>query len=127
MTRKENEELRRQRWMFLYDDRLISTVFPNVERIEIEYEIEHKSIFGNNKRRDSTAYIPNSKANFFFECLNDECTSFYFDLKNIIYTMVRECNKFVEGSLNCEGSEAPDHMYQRCTGTLTYRISIEYK
>ena len=127
MTRKQNEELRSQRWLFLYDERLVSSVFPNVEKIEIDYEVEHISIFGNKKENNTCTYSPKSKANFIFECLNGECTSFYFNLKNVIYTMVRECEKFVEGSLNCEGSEAPDHIYQKCTGILTYKISLEYK
>ncbi len=93
----------------------------------IEYEVIHKSIFGVLNENKIITLSPNSKANFIFECLNGECTSFYFDLKNVIYTMARECEKFVEGSLNCEGSEAPDHIYQKCTGILTYKISIEYK
>lgn len=127
MTRKQNEELRSQRWLFLYDERLVSSVFPNVEKIVIEYEIEHKSIFGDSKKTESTTYSPNSKANFIFECLNGECTSFYFDLKNVISTMVCEKLSTSEGTLDCKGSEAPDHLYQSCSGTLTYKISIEYK
>ena len=127
MTRKQNEERRRQNWLNLYDERLVSVVFPNVEKIVIEYEVIHKSIFGVLNENKITTLSPNSQANFIIECLNGECTSGYFDLKNVISTMVCEKLSTSEGKLDCKGSEAPDHLYQRCSGTLTYKISIGYK
>ena len=127
MTRKQNEERRRQNWLNLYDVRTISAVFPNIEKIVIEYEVIHKSVFGNQKETHTLTYSSNSQANFIIECLNGECTSGYFDLKNVISTMVCEKLSTFEGTLNCTGSEAPDHIYQRCSGNLSYNISIEYK
>ena len=113
--------------MNLYDERLVSVVFPNVEKIVIAYEVIHKSVFGNQKETHTSTYSPNSQANFIIECLNGECTSGYFDLKNVISTMDREKISISEGKLDCKGSEAPDHIRQSCSGTLTYKISIEYK
>jgi hypothetical protein len=127
MTRKQNEERRRQNWLNLYDERLVSVVFPNVEKIVIEYEVIHKSVFGNQKETHTSTYSPNLQAHFIVKCLNGECTSGYFDLKNVISTMEREKISISEGTLDCKGSEAPDHLYQRCSGTLNYKISIGYK
>lgn len=127
MTRKQNEERRRQNWLNLYDERLVSAVFPNVEKLVIEYDITHTSIFGVLNENKITTLSPNSQANFIIECLNGECTFGYFDLKNVISKMVRERLSTSEGSLDCKGSEAPDHLYQSCSGILTYKISIEYK
>lgn len=127
MTRKQNEERRRQNWLSLYDERLVSAVFPEIEKIVIEYEVIHKSVFGNQKETHTSTYSPNLQANFIIECLNGECTSGYFDLKNVISTMVCENLSTSEGTLDCKGSEAPDHPYQSCSGTLIYKINITYK
>lgn len=101
MTRKQNEERRRQNWLNLYDERLVSAVFPNIEKMVIEYEVIHKSVFGNQKRTHTSTYSPNSRANFIIECLNGECTSGYFDLKNVISTIVCKKLSTLEGRLNC--------------------------
>lgn len=93
----------------------------------IEYEVIHKSILGDPNQPNTLTYSPNSQANFIIECLNGECTSGYFDLKNVISTMVCKKLSISEGTLDCKGSEAPDHLYQSCFGTLTYKISIAYK
>ena len=127
MTRKQNEERRRRNWLNLYDERLVSAVFPNIENIVIEYEVIHKSIFGVLNENKIITLSPNSQANFIIKCLNGECTSGYFDLKNVISTMACEKLSTSEGTLDCKGSEAPDHLYQSCSGTLTYKISIAYK
>lgn len=126
MTRKQNEERRRQNWLNLYDVRTISAVFPNIEKIVIEYEVIHKSVFGNQKETHTLTYSSNSQANFIIECLNDECTSGYFDLKNVISTMACEKLSTSEGILDCKGSEAPDHIRQSCSGTLTYNVNVAY-
>lgn len=31
-----------------------------------------------------------------------------------------------EGILVCKGSEAPDHISQSCSGTLTYNVNVAY-
>lgn len=127
MTKKQNEERRRLHWLNLYDERPVFAVFPNIEKIVIAYEIIHKSVFGNQKETHTLTYSPNSQADFIIECLNGECTSGYFDLKNVISTMICKKLSISEGTLDCKGSEAPDHLYQSCSGTLTYKISIAYK
>lgn len=92
----------------------------------IEYEVIHKSIFGDSKQPNTLTYSPNSQANFIIKCLNGECTSGYFDLKNVISTMDREKISISEGTLDCKGSEAPDHISQSCSGTLTYNVNVAY-
>lgn len=60
MTKKQNEERRRLHWLNLYDERSVSAVFPNIEKIVIAYEIIHKSVFGNQKETHTLTYSPNS-------------------------------------------------------------------
>lgn len=59
--------------------------------------------------------------------LNRECTCGYFDLKDDVWNMVRGKEIERTGTIDCKGSEAPDHMYQSCGGSLEYKITIAYK
>lgn len=127
MTEKQNEQQRLQNKMSHYDHRLISSVFPTVDKIEIEYEVEHRSAFGESREERVSTHMPGMIAIFLIDCLNRECTSGIFDLKSDIYSMVRESKSVFEGEQKCSGSEAPDHMYQSCSGHLKYKITIEYK
>lgn len=127
MTERQNEQQRLQNKMSRYDHRLISSVFPTVDKIEIKYEVEHRSAFGERREEHVSIHMPDMIATFLIDCLNRECTSGIFDLKSNIYSMVRESKSILEGEQKCSGSEAPDHMYQNCSGYLKYKITIEYK
>lgn len=127
MTERQNEQQRLQNKMSRYDHRLISSVFPTVVKIVIEYEVEHRSAFGESREKHVSTHTPDMIATFLIDCLNRECTSGIFDLKSDIYSMVRESKSILEGEQKCSGSEAPDHMYQSCSGHLKYKIIIEYK
>lgn len=127
LTEAQNEKRRQQNWLNHYDRRQISEVYPDVNKIVIEYEVEHRSVFGEvNEKHISTQY-PDFESTFIIECLNRECTSGIFDLKDDIYSMVREKISDYEGEQRCTGSEAPDHMYQSCSGKVKYKIHIDYK
>lgn len=49
MTEQQNEDQKRKCRMAVYDQRRISEVFPDVEQIQIAYEVEHRSAFGISK------------------------------------------------------------------------------
>ena len=63
---------------------------------------------------------------FVLDCLNVECSSAGFDLKNEIYSMYRDHLTKKSGEMRCDGQEAPDHPEQRCSGSLLFTIIITY-
>lgn len=127
VTDRENEEQKRRTRCLLLDGRLISEVYPEVKQIVVEYAVEHRSAFGIGKNTRTETWAPSHKCVFEVDCLNRECTCGYFNLKEEVRSMI--CGKETErtGNTNCKGSEAPDHLYQSCGGSLKYKITIHYK
>lgn len=128
ITSAWNERRKQEHYVFLYSDaRKIEKVFPTIDRIDISYINEHKCIFGNTEKEDTLTFTPQSEDIFVIDCLNPECTSFGYDLKNEIHTMISDHKTEFIGERNCEGQEAHDHPEQRCGGSLKYKIRIIYK
>ena len=50
-----------------------------------------------------------------------------YELEDKIRNMIYCCESYKEGNISCSGSEAPDHLYQRCGSSLHYSIQITYK
>ena len=126
MTDQENKEQKDKTKNALLSNKLISEVMPSVKEIKIEYTVEHNSAFGRNEVENTIIRTPQSKDNFFIDCPNRECTSIGFDLKNEIRRIVSEHKVEENGTLLCSGSEAPDHLYQRCGSILKYKVIVEY-
>lgn len=126
MTAKENEERKLKLRYNSQDHRLIKEIFPAIEQIEINYTMVHRSAFGINNYNAKATYTPSHPNIFEIDCINKECTKGYFDLTAEVSYMYRY--KLAESSktICCEGSEAPDHMYQSCGTTLNYKINISY-
>lgn len=121
---KMKQEQRRLRYM---DTRCKDEVFPNIAKIEITYKLHHGSEFGNQDKEGTWMVNLQSQMDFSIECLNRECSSSGFDLKNEIYSMYRDRLSEKSGEMKCEGQEAPDHPEQSCDGHLSYMIKISYK
>ena len=105
----------------------VEELFPDIEQIMISYHLYHGSAFGIQNEDRVRTIKPDNLAVFVINCLNKECTSFGFDLRNDIYAMQREHLTVKSGEIRCEGQEAPDHPEQSCDGKLTYTIKIIYK
>ena len=128
MTRAKLEKLKQeQRRMRYLDTRKICDVFPNIEKIEITYHLHHGSVFGNQDKEGIWNVNLQSQMCFVLDCLNRECSSAGFDLKNEIYDMRRDNLTEKSDEMHCDGQEAPDHPEQSCDGTLKYTIKITYK
>lgn len=128
MTEKQLEALKREQMRLRYmDTRRIGEVFPDIESIEIEYHLQHISVFG--KQEEDKIWNVNLQGQmcFFIDCLNHECSSAGYDLKNEIYSMYSNHQTEVSREMKCDGQEAPDHPEQRCGGSLKYTIKITYK
>lgn len=126
-TDEENEEQKRRLRYTLQDRRSICEVHPNVEKIVIEYHVEHRSAFGINEDSCQVIYEQHQFNVFEVDCLNRECTCGYFNLKDVVWNMIQDKKTTCSGKISCKGSEAPDHLYQSCGGSLEYCISITYK
>lgn len=127
MTEQENERQKSKRLSWYYSQlHKISDYYPTVASIIINYHQIYKSAFGTKEKENVLNYVATSRDVFLIECLNKECTSIGFNVEHIISDMVthKETNK--KGKLDCEGSEAPDHLYQSCGSSLWYNITIEY-
>lgn len=128
MSEAQYEKLKREQACIRYmDTRTKEEVFPDIEKIEIIYHLHHGSAFGNQERDWTWNVNMQSQIDFVIECLNRECTSIGFDLKNEIYDMYKERKTEKTGTKHCDGQEAPDHPEQRCDGTIKYMIKISYK
>ena len=95
--------------------------------IEIHYQLQHNSAFGSLDKEGTRNVNLQSQMCFVFDCLNRECTSAGFDLKDEIYSMRRNHQTEKSGEMRCEGQEAPDHPEQSCDSVLKYSIRISYK
>ena len=128
MTDAQFEKLKREQTRMRYmDTRKVEELFPDVESIIITYHLHHGSAFGSQDKEGIWTVNMKFQMSFVLECLNRECTSSGFDLKNEIYTMHRGRQTEKSGIMYCEGQEAPDHPEQSCDGTLEYSININYK
>ena len=127
MTDRENEEQKCRTRYALQDNRQIKDVHPEVASIAITYTVEHRSAFGIARDERTMTLLSDHTNNYEVDCLNRECTTGYFDLKSEVWDMIRSKATERIGSMRCKGSEAPDHMYQSCGGTLEYTIRISYK
>lgn len=128
MTKAQFDKLKQeQRRAHYYDSRRIEEVFPDIEKIEITYHLHHGSAFGSQDKEWTWNVNLQSQMSFVIDCLNIECTSSGFDLRNEIYFMQRDHLTEKAGEMHCDGQEAPDHPEQRCDGKLKYVIKITYK
>ena len=128
MTEQENERRKSEQRSWFYSQlHAISDYYPTVVSITISYHQVYNSAFGTTDDKGVLHYDASSRDNFLIECLNRECTCIGYNLKDIIFDMVACKETTKKGKLDCEGSEAPDHMYQRCGSKLCYEITIKYK
>lgn len=128
MTEAQLEKLKHEQMRMRYmDTRHIQEVFPDIENIEIHYQLHHGSAFGSQDKDGIWKVNMQSQMDFVMECLNRECSSTGFDLKDVIYSMRQSRLTETSGLMNCQGQEAPDHPEQTCEGWLKYTIKIQYK
>lgn len=128
MTETQYEKMKREQQRLRYmDTRRIEAVFPDIASIEIHFHLHHSSAFGSRDEDRTWNVNLRSQMCFVIDCLNRECTSAGFDLKNEIYAMHRNHLTEKYGAMRCEGQEAPDHPEQSCDGHLEYTIKIVYK
>lgn len=128
ITERENEQQKSEQRKWYYSQlHTISYYYPTVKSITICYHQVYRSAFGTTDREKVLHYDTTSRDDFLIECLNRECTSIGYNLKYIISDMVAHKETKKKDKIDCEGSEAPDHMYQRCGSCLYYEIIIIYK
>lgn len=127
MTDSQNEKQKRATLNAYHTGIRIEERFSNIESIEIEYTIEHRSAFGIQKQEHRCVYKSQFEAFFIIPCINRECSSIGFDLGGEIFSMWRNQQTELSGEMECQGQEAPDHPEQRCGSTLQYTIRINYK
>lgn len=128
MTKAQFEKLKgEQSRMRCVDTRRIEDVFPDIESIIITYHLHHSSALGNQDKDGTWIVNMQFQMSFVLECLNRECSSSGFDLKDEIYSMHQEHQTERSGTMRCVGQEAPDHPEQSCDGEMKYSIRISYK
>jgi hypothetical protein len=125
-TEKENESQKLRNQQAIQDRRLIKEVYPFIEQVEIEYFIEHISVFGRIDKTGTLIFKSDHPNIFEIDCINIECTKGYFNFTSKVMMMVYANLKEYTDFIYCEGSEAPDHPYQKCGSTIKYKITIKY-
>lgn len=127
MTERECERIKQNQLRLLHRGVPISDIYPQVEKIEIDYLKEHNSFLGHNEKEGKCTFTPQSEMYFVINCLNRECTSIGYGLSGVVGSTIRNHETEVSGRMRCQGSEAPDHPEQSCDGSLKYIIKIKYK
>ena len=85
MTEAQFEKLKREQSRMRYmDTRRVEDVFPDIESIVIVYHLHHGSAFGNQDKEVTWTVNMKFQMTFVLKCLNRECTSPGFDLKDEI-------------------------------------------
>lgn len=128
MTEAQFEKLKREQRRIRYmDTRRKEEVFPDIKSIVITYHLHHDSAFGVQEQDEEWTVNMQYQMGFVIDCLNHECSSAGFDLKDEIFAMHRVHQTEKSGAMRCEGQEAPDHPEQSCDCFLKYTIKIAYK
>ena len=127
MTEEQSRKLKREMWQHIHNGIRVEQMYPTVDAIDIEYVLDYTSFAGKSHEERTWHVTPQSEIAFVIECLNRECTSVGFDLRNVISTAIHRHQTEVHGKMRCEGQEAPDHPEQCCDGHLEYSIRIKYK
>jgi hypothetical protein len=127
MTRAESDKLKRMVKMNAHMGIRMGELYPKVESIEIHCELTHRSFCGAPHEKRTWTVTPQDEVYFMIDCLNNECTSAGFDLRDIVSSAIQSHQTEVSGEMRCEGREAPDHPEQSCSGVLKYTIKVLYK
>ncbi len=127
MTSAESEKLKRMMRTIAHTGIRMEDFYPQVEKIVIHHECEHRSFCGISHDEGTRTINPQNEVYFLLECQNRECTSAGFDLRDVVSSAIHSRQTEVTGEMHCEGQEAPDHPEQRCSGKLKYTIKIFFK
>ena len=127
MTEEQSRKLKMEMWRGIHNGIRVEQMYPNVESIDIHYVLDHTSFAGKSHEERTWHITPQNEIAFVIECLNRECTSIGFDLRNVISSAIHSRQAEVSGEMDCKGQEAPDHPKQRCDGHLNYAVKIWYK
>lgn len=127
MTEEQSRKLKMEMWRSIHNGIRVEQMYPNVESIDIHYVLDHTSFAGKSNEERAWHITPQSEVAFVIGCLNRECTSIGFDLRNMISSAIHNRQTEVSGEMDCEGQEAPGHPEQSCDGHLEYAIKISYK
>ena len=104
----------------------VGDLWPDVERIIVEYHAVHPSAFGLFENKDTATYTADRQAVVQLRCPTNDCTMGYLDISGDISSMVTHKVSSRSFEKQCPGREAEDHPEQACMTTYTYKISIEY-
>ena len=66
----------------------IEELYTDVEKIEIHHVREHTFLCGRLHEEETWTITPQNEVCFLLECLNRECTSIGFNLRNIISSAI---------------------------------------
>ena len=127
MTEEQSRRLKMEMWRNIHNGIRVEQMYPNVVSIDIQYVLDHTSFAGKSHEERMWHITPQNEIAFVLECLNRECTSIGFDLRNVISSAIHSRQTVVSGEMDCEGQEAPDHPEQSCDGHLNYTIKITYR
>ena len=127
MTEEEFRKLKRTLWRSAHTGIRVEQLYPEVDRIIIHHVRDHRCAFGCSHEEGTWTIDPQSEVCFILSCLNPECSTIGFDLRDVISSAIRDRKTEVSGEMDCEGQEAPDHPEQSCDGHVEYTIKIAYK
>lgn len=112
----KKREAKAERLKQKQDAGLMSTHFPQVERVVISMLYKQRGL--RNPLIRTVNFFPDSYAFFNLNCLSNDCQDGGFNLTQIITTMVESRAESSKGELSC--STSSDHP------SITYDVAIQY-
>ena len=92
MTEEQARKLKQAQLNAVHTGIRVEQLYPQVEKIEIHHLRTHTSFAGHSQQEGTWEVTPQSEVCFVLGCLNHECTSIGFNLRNVISSAIN-CGK----------------------------------
>jgi hypothetical protein len=104
----------------------LKEINSNIEKLTISLDFTNNCEYSH--KPYSVDLKPEDKAVFTPDCINLSCTKGFFDLTNVIDSLLRNNEISTSGELTCDGWQSSTKIgNHKCLATLSYEILAKYK
>ena len=105
---------------------MIKELNPRVKKIIIDIDFEGNFEYSHSPY--SQELNPSDRVIFTIDCINQSCTKGYFDISNVIYSLVRDNKDSITGTLICDGWQDTRRIGNHsCLAKVSYNIQAIFE